>query len=750
MKNVSQQTEHIVRVSYIPEMRQAGANEAERMPETIADTEILDFYRKGRKLLSQINVSMTPKEVFACHVDGQPVFAKKDTANGQVTYIENARSSFSRYASSAVLEFEIGERELLLGLGQYEDGIFNYRNHTEYLYESNMRIAMPILMTTGGYAVYIDSGSNMIFRSEGNRLRFEIDTVSELTYYVIMGDGIDELIMHFQELTGKAAMLPRFMYGYVQSKEHYHTAEELERTAAEFRRRNIPIDVLVQDWFTWENGLWGEKILDKGRYPDFPKTVAALHNEQVKLMFSIWPNMDTAGENYKEFERRGELLPNSNVYNAFSEEGRSLYWEQCMREIMAAGTDALWCDNSEPFSDADWNGGTKRPERERYERVVSDSKKSMEWERLNLFGLYHAEGIYENWRRTFPNRRVVNLTRSGYISVQKYGAILWSGDISAGWETLRHQITEGLKMGLSGNPYWTLDIGGFFVKKGPLWFLNGDFEGGVRDAGYRELYTRWLQFGAFLPVFRSHGTETPREPWNFINEDGCELPFYETIVKYIRLRYRLLPYIYSIGYKAHREAYIMMRAFAFDFAEDAKAVSCSQEYMFGPAFLVAPVDEPMYYGPGNTRLPEKEKTRRVYLPKKDEKTLWYDFRTDVCYEGGQEVSVPADISSMPLFVRAGSVIPVSADISRSGQNGGRAEMLLVYEGADGCFELYNDDGDGYEFENGRYSRTLLVYRDAEQSLFAEKTEGELPPQRELAATLIHRDGTRTELALQWK
>lgn len=734
-KCVEQQSRHVIKVSYVP-------SDCEKL----MDSEKMDFCFDNRKLLSQTGVKFVPKEVYEYTVDGEAKFSTKKTANGDVTYIENAQSRFVRNSYSAVLELEVGEKELLLGLGQYEDGVFDYRNHTEYMYESNMRIALPILMTTGGYAVYIDTGSNMIFKSEGNTVRFEIDTASELTYYVIFGENIDELILHFQELTGKAAMMPRFIYGYVQSKEHYHTGEELVRTAKEFRRRDIPIDVLVQDWFTWDDGLWGEKILDKKRYPDFPKTVGKLHDDNIRLMFSIWPNIATTGENYKEFEQNDGLLPNSNVYNAFSEECRRIYWEQCEREIMSAGIDALWCDNSEPFSDADWSGEKKRPEKERYERVVSDSKKSIEWEQLNLFGLYHAKGIYENWRKNYPQRRVVNLTRSGYISSQKYGAILWSGDISAKWETLRNQITEGLKMGLCGNPYWTLDIGGFFVRKAPMWFWNGDFMEGVKDAGYRELYTRWLQFGAFLPVFRSHGTDTPREPWNFINEDDCTLPFYETIVKFIRLRYHLLPYIYSLGYKAHSEAYIMMRALAFDFADDERAAGCTDEYMFGPSFLAAPVYEAMYYAPGNVRLENRDLHRIVYLPQ--EGSVWYDYWTSTCYDGGREIAAAADITTMPLFVRAGSIIPVSADISYSGQNNGAANEVFVYEGADGCFDLYNDSGDGYEYENGSFYILSLAYSDREKVLRIKKSAGDMSAECNLKATLIRRDGTHAPLEIR--
>jgi len=706
----------------------------------------IDFFFKGNVVLTQCGVSFEEKDVNKCVIDGEPVIRKKLTANGEVAYIENAKSVFERKAYSGKICFRVGKDELLLGLGQYEDGVFDYRDHREYLYESNMRIAIPFLITTGGYAIFIDTQSNMIFDSHDEMVSFEIDTTKDIVYYVITGDSIGSIIESFQNLTGKASMMPRWVYGYVQSKERYKSGDELVDVVKQFRDREIPIDCIVQDWYTWEDGLWGEKIVDKKRYPDLKGTVDTLHKLNTKLMVSIWPNMSPEGENYKEFAKTGGLLENSNVYNAFDEKCRKLYWEQCMREIMSAGTDSLWCDNSEPFSDADWNGQEKRKEILRYELVVNDSKKSMKWEELNSFGLHHAKGIYDNWRKSLPDKRVVNLTRSGYVSSQKYGAILWSGDICARWDVIRKQIVEGMKMGLSGNPYWTLDIGGFFTVKDkyenrgcnnestePIWFWKGDYNDGVQDPGYRELYTRWIQFGTFLPMFRSHGTDTPREPWNFINSDDITLPFYETIIKFIKLRYKLLPYIYSLGYKAHNESYIIMRSLAFDFAYDAEALKCTDEYMFGDAFLVAPVCEPMYYGPDGISIEKSDikygdscnvqnKTRRVYLPKAEG---WYDFWTNDFYEGGQWIDAKADIEVMPLFVRAGSIIPMGGDIHHSGENNADVKAIAVYEGADGKFELYNDKGDGYQYLNNEYVKVLIEYCDREKNVIIKKTDGSM-------------------------
>lgn len=640
----------IIHITYDPSADEANSDFAS-----------YDYEWEGESKLCQNRVTFLPKPIYKYKVDGEPVIKKKMTANGEVSYIENEQKVLTGESYSVDVSFEIGEKELLLGLGQYEDGVFDYRNKTEYLYESNMRIAIPFLVTTGGYGILIDSESNMIFKSVDREITFSIDTASKLSYYVFLGDDIQDIIRQYYEITGMPSLLPRWVFGYIQSKERYTSSEEILDVVKTFKEKNIPIDCIVQDWYSWEEGLWGEKKFDKKRYPDLPALVKALHDEDVHFMVSIWPNMSPDSSNYKEFKDAGKLLPNSNLYDAYDEEARGLYWKQCVDEIMSADTDALWCDNAEPFSDADWGGELKKAEADRYNVVTELSKKSADWEKLNSYGLYHAKGIYENWKKTYPDKPVVNLTRSGYIGCQSMGTILWSGDICATWDTLRRQIVEGMKMGLTGMPYWTLDIGGFFVVKNkyenrgcndtahlPLWFWQGDYNDGVDDLGYRELYVRWLQFGTFLPIFRSHGTDTPREPWRFGKEGDL---FYDTIVEFIRLRYKLMPYIYSMAKAAHTEGKIMMRSLVMDFADDPVAIGITDEYMFGDSILVAPVYEPMYYDVGSRRIENSSKTRNVYLPKG---CGWYDFYTKEYYKGGIFIEADAALPKMPLFIREGS------------------------------------------------------------------------------------------------
>lgn len=745
MRTVETISDKIIRVTHSPNGF-AG--------ESLFDCEEeLAFSLQDRIVACEKGCTFSKKDVYQYVIDGEPIVKKKQTANGEVSYIENAKQIWERSSWQAKLVFEIGDNEQILGMGQYEDGFLDYRNRTEYLYESNMRIAIPFFVTTGGYGLFLDSESNMIFSSEGNRIRFEIDTTEGFSYYLFLGDSIDEIIAAYQSVTGTASMLPKWAFGYIQSKEKYNSSEETLEIVRNFRERNIPIDCIVQDWCSWEEGLWGEKIFDKKRFPDLPAMIDDLHANHVHYMVSIWPNMNQGTTNLEEFKEQNLLLANANTYDAFDEEARALYFRQTRREILDSGADALWCDNAEPFSDADWNGAVRRPEEERYRLVVEDSKKSMVWERINGYGLYHAKGIYENWRKCYPKKRVVNLTRSGYAAIQQYGAILWSGDITAKWSTLRKQIAEGMKMGLTGMPYWTLDIGGFFVVKDkyenrgcnststePLWFWDGDYNDGVKDKGYCELYTRWLQFGTFLPVFRSHGTDTPREPWRF------QEFFYEPIVKFIRLRYELMPYLYSMGYMAYRDAYIIMRHFAFDFPHDLKAISCSDEYMFGPALLVAPITENMYYGPDNTEINVEKKGRMVYLP---QHAIWYDFWTNKPCEGGQELFCDAPIDRIPIWVRGGSILPVSDAMTYAGERNGAVKELRVYAGGDCEFELYNDTGDGYDYEKEGFCRIRIEYCEKSHTLTLHEKEGDYSVPVIDKIVLIDREGKEQYLVANY-
>lgn len=707
--------------------------------------------KHGEVILRETGHSLTEKEVYKYLIDGEPVVKHKQTANGEVAYIENSRLEPDGISYEGKLVFSITEDETIYGLGQHEDGIYNYKSKREYLFQTNMKISIPFMLSSKNYGILVDTESAVIFDSTQGELTFTIDTTNELSYYVIIGEGFEEIIRELRELTGRAPMLPRWAYGYIQSKERYNSSEDLLNTVLQFRKAGIPIDCIVQDWFTWEEGLWGEKRVDKKRYPDLTGLIDSLHKNHVKLMVSIWPNMAEGGSNLRELGEKGLLLPNSTTYDAFKEEARAVYWQQCEEDWFSAGVDAWWCDNAEPFSDPDWNGDTKRSDELRYKLITDESKKYMDWTRLNSYGLLHSKGIYEYWRKTNMEKRVANLTRSSYISGQRYGTIPWSGDISAKWSTLKKQITEGIKFSMSGMPYWTLDIGGFFAVKdkwenrgcncsgntSKLWFWDGDYNDGVNDLGYRELYVRWLQFGAFLPMFRSHGTDTPREPWNFGSPGDI---FYETVLKLIKLRYRLLPYIYSLAAEVHRNHASILRSLMFDFADDENVREIGDSFMFGKAFLVCPVTEPMYYEANSNPMSYTEKTKTVYLPKG---TQWFDFWTNMPCNGGQTITCRAELDVIPLFVKAGSIVPISEPLMYANEKKGEVSEIVVYGGMDGEFTLYNDEGDNYSYEDGNYSSIHLCYKEDEKTLNFGKACGKFKHQEKFNIKLIQNEEVKT-------
>lgn len=637
------------------------------------------------------------------------------TPDGVKRRVTEADRVFDRKMYHTRLYLEFDRDEILYGLGQAEEGVWNLRHTTQYLHQANLKIAVPFLVSGKGYGILLSTQGPAVFSDTqyGSYLYTEADEY--LDYYFCAGDCLDEVVGGFRRLSGKAAMLPEWAFGYIQSQERYEDARELLDTAARFREEGIALDGLVLDWMSWENNMWGQKTFDRERFPDPEGMIRALHDLDVHFMISVWPNMTCSCSNYKEFFDKGLLLPATEIYDAFSKEGRSMYWKQAQKGLFCYGVDAWWCDSSEPVT-PEWNRVCKPEPGDMYREFTEAAGNCMEIGKANVYGLYHARAVYEGQRSYENTKRVMNLTRSGYAGSQRYGTVLWSGDISASWETLKKQIAAGLHFCASGLPYWTLDIGAFFVKKGESWFWNGEYDDGTQDYGYRELYVRWFQFGAFLPIFRSHGTDCRREPWNFGRPGEM---FYDALISAIRLRYSLLPYIYSLAAQIWREDGTMMRLLAFDFPKDRKAAGRMDQYMFGPSLMVCPVTEPMYYCKGSVPVQGGHRDKTVYLPAG---TDWYDFHTGKKYTGGQEVTVSAGIESIPVFVKAGAVIPFMEPGDSTAQMRGKDILIRAYAGADGKFCLYEDAGDGYGYENGEYCLTYFEYCDRERKV-TWRTEG---------------------------
>ena len=679
---------------------------------------------RSRLLLKEGEKELTPYMVQAWTTGGEKSIVRRvRTVDGDRNFIDNLRPVDDHRAYRAKLRFCWRSGEKIFGLGQGEEGIYNYRNHVQYLYQHNMRIPMPWILSDQGYAILADCGCLMTFNDDERGSYLFLDTVDQLDYSFLTGSCADDLIRGQRLLTGKASMLPKWAFGYVQSKERYETQEELVETAREYRRRNVGLDCIVQDWKTWVGDRWGEKRLDPERFPDRARMCRELHGMQVHSMVSVWPNMNYDTADCEQMRDRGFLLHDLATYDAFDPKARELYWEQAMEGLYRDGFDSWWCDSTEPFSGPDWGGETKREPWERFQLVGSEHKKYLGAERANLYALYHAKGMFENQKKADPSHRMLNLTRSGYASIQQYGAVLWSGDTAASWKNLRIQLTESLNMAVCGYPYWTLDAGGFFTVKNnwkargcgcsqdptPKWFWNGDFEEGTADPGYRELYVRWLQMAAFLPMMRSHGTDTPREIWQF-GEPGDV--WYDAIAGAITLRYRLMPYIYSLAGDVWQKDAVMERPLLFDFPEDPAAADCDQAFLLGRSLLVCPVTRPMEYGPGKEKL-DPDYRWECYLPAG---TGWYSLQTGTYYRGGQTVTVRADLNTIPVFVKEGSVLPMEASLQYAMQEAKTPLELVIWPGADAEFFLYEDDGDGYEYLSGACQRVRLFWNEAERTL----------------------------------
>ena len=667
------------------------------------------FSENHEVFLSLTAFESEPRPVFRLRKGGAS--ETRQTANGEVVSFTEEEKDRLGVSRRVRLSFACPEGQILTGLGQHE-----------YLYQHNMKISIPFLLSSGGWGLLLEAGCAMTYEGNGSGFTFTLDAARTVSFAVIHGRGCAEVLQRLSGLAGKPALLPKWAYGYIQSKERYHSAQELTAVAGEFRRRGLGLDCIVLDWMSWKDGCWGDKTPDPERFPDVRGLTDELHRMDVSLMVSIWPNI-SAGRDRDEMEAADAFLPASQIYDAFSPAARDLYWQQCMRFWMSGGTDALWCDSCEPVTDPDWCGPEKRPAVERMRLIQEASDVRMDPEMMNLYGAAHLRGLRDHWLREFPGRRPVLLARSGGIDSSALGAILWSGDISARWDVLRAQVTEGIKAACSGLAWWTLDIGGFFVDRKEPWFWHGDYPDGVRDPGYRELYLRWFQFGCMLPVFRSHGTDTPREPWVFGDESSDE---YRILRRVIALRYRLLPYIYSSAAETCRTGLPMVRAMMTAFPENPETVPLHDQDLFGNALLVKPVTRPLSAGGEETG---------VILPP----CGWFNLFT-LEYASGGSLSVSTPPDRFPVFVRAGSILPLASQ-ARCAADAAVRE-LCVFCGADGAFTLYDDAGDG----PADGYRIPLRYTESAGELVLGPGEASLP----LTVRFICPDGSRRQAAVRYE
>lgn len=668
----------------------------------------------------------------------------EETANGKVTVRDIVRRDTIGTHTCISVNFRANEGQALYGLGSQMEDYLNLWGKTLYLTQHNLKVQIPMLCSTNGYGLLFDAGCAMKFVSDakpvdmqGHNLSIELEAANELDYYFIKGNPLEEVVAGYRYLTGAVSLLPRYVFGYTQSKERYVSSSDLISTLREYRERHIPIDMIVQDWNYWPQG-WGYMKMDPKFYPD-PKALAdSIHDMNAKLMVSIWPNPQWCPE-ADDFKEHGYMLEH-DVYDVFNPEARRYYWQYADNEFFSRGFDAWWCDSSEPL-DGDWNQ-TPEPVNDRpyswedHERrwhlnqdVLSEA---MGAKRSSLYSLYHSMGIYENQRLTSKDKRVVNLTRSSYAGQQRYGTVVWNGDTHASWDSFRQQIPSGLNYMATGNPYWTVDVGSFFTRgDGRRWFYVGEFPEGVKDDAYKEYYLRMFQWGTFLPMLRSHGSDTPREVWRFITdaEEKSQCPLEDgkytgPLLQLINFRYAHIPYIYSMAARQSLSSYTMARLLAFDFAQDTTVFDIKDQYMFGD-FLVCPVTHPL----------SETDVRRVYLPAG---AKWVDYQTNQQYNGGQWMDYKlSNVSQFPLFVRCGSIITTTEVTEYSAAQYGLPITVEVYPGANAAFNLYEDEGDNYNYEQGARSLIPFTWDDNLHLLTIGQRKGKFVGMQEERTFKLH-------------
>ncbi len=534
---------------------------------------------------------------------------------------------------------------------------------------------VPVRLLGGG------RDAKLFARPLGDTTTFRSQLGEGLDYWFFYGPELDDVVAAYRTATGTAPLWPEWAYGFWQCRERYSSSQQILDTVAEFRRRGIPLDLIVQDWQYWGSHGWGAYEWDTAKYPDPAALMSSLHQQNVRFMISVWSNpQGNAGADLKAQKFTFPSSTDKNEWvDQFNPAARALRWKYINEAFFAPGTDAWWQDATEPGDDGNSMAG---------KTVFLGSGDLYR----NAYPLVANQTIYDGQRAASPDKRVVILTRSAYPGQQRYATALWTGDINGNWDAFRRQIPAGLNVSVAGLPYWTTDTGGFFRPRDQY-----------QSEDYADLLTRWFQFSTFCPVQRIHGYQSETEFWKFPRAE-------QTLIAYDKLRYRLLPYIYSTAWRVTHEHYTMMRPLVMDFLGDAVAADTSDEYMFGPAFLVSPVTQP------------KATSRDVYLPQSG----WTNFWTGETTPAGKRADVSAPQEQIPLFVRAGSIVPFGPDQQFAREKPADQIELRVYRGADGSFTLYEDEGDSYRYEQGAFATIPIKWDDARKTLTLGDRAGEFP------------------------
>lgn len=605
--------------------------------------------------------------------------------------------------------FRLDSCEAIYGLGQHQAGKMNQRNQALLLRQENTEIAIPFFQSTKGYGLFWDNTAYTLFTDNDTETAFESYAGECVDYYFINGGNADNVIRGMRELTGQVPMNALWTYGFWQSRERYQSQEELVNVVKKYRELQVPLDGIIQDWQYWgtDQAFWNAIAFNNPKFSNPQKMVDEVHGLNAHIAISIWPSFGTKTNLYKTFQEKGMLLslkgwPDSALpYDPFNPEARAIYWKAIKENMYSIGIDGWWLDATEPeLNVKDYYAMKQNTYAGPYQKVA------------NAFPIASVGGVYENQRKLSSDKRVFILTRSAFAGQQRYGATSWSGDVKSSWDVLYKQISAGLNFSACGIPYWNTDIGGF---------ASCDFyPDGVSDLSYRELYVRWNQFGAFTPMMRSHGTCSPREIYQF----GAKGTWaFDAIKKYIDLRYKMLPYIYSTAWQVSRYGDTFMRALFMDFPQDTIVHDLNNQYLFGRSLLVVPVTRPMYVGKDKTVNLKNIQTTDVYLPSG---INWFDFWTGEQLLGGQKIAKETPIDIMPIYVKAGSILPLGPEVQYAEEKSWDSLEIRVYPGADGNFVLYEDEFDNYNYEKGLYSTIAFHWDNTQKTLTIGERKGDFP------------------------
>ena len=675
----------------------------------------------------------------------------KQDAKGNLTFLTAKGKVLLKEKDCDVLQarqtFTLDKDEAIYGLGTIQNGKMNRRGEKKRMEQSNLEDFQNVLQSIKGYGIYWENYSPTLFEDNAEGMTFDAEVGNGVDYYFMYGKNADGVIAQMRYLSGDVPMFPLWTYGFWQSKERYKSAAETEGIVDQYRALNVPLDGIIQDWQYWgSNYLWNAMDFLAEDFSNGKQMIQNVHRKHAHFMISIWASFGPMTQQYRELNEKGLLMPfetwpqsgishiwppvmkypsGVKVYDAFHPEARAIYWKY-LKTLYDYGTDAWWMDSTDPdfFNprESDYAhkvyGGTWRSQR-------------------NAFPLETVRGIYQAQRKDYGQKRVFIMTRSSYAGQQHYGSNMWSGDVNSSWDMLRKQVPAGLSYSLTGNPNFNTDIGGFFCGS-----YNTKGSGSApRNPQFQELYVRWMQYGLFCPVFRSHGADAPREIWQFGKKGE---PVYDAIEKQIRLRYRLIPYLYSTAWQVTSNNDSYMRPLFSDFAADKKVWNINDEFMFGRSILAAPIVKAQYTEEKIIRTDAMTgwnrqnatdgsaagaidftatKTTTKYLPKG---AAWYDFWTNKQYKGGQDVTLETTLDRVPMFVRAGSILPLGPEMQYVGEKAWDNLEMRVYPGANGRFTLYEDEGDNYNYEKGQYATITFQWNDKARTLTIGARKGSYP------------------------